>query len=42
MSNYKSRAKSGAERMREYRKRLRDDPVKNEQYLKKEREKNNK
>ena len=28
-------AKTGAERLREYRKRLRDDPVKYEEYLKK-------
>ena len=35
-------AKTGAERLREYRKRLRDDPVKYEEYLKKERERNNK
>ncbi len=41
MPNNRSRAKTGAERLRD-RKRLRDDPVKYEEYLKKERERNSK
>ncbi|MED6278322.1 hypothetical protein CHARACLAT_022561 [Characodon lateralis] len=41
--NNRRRAKRGAERLREYRKCfLRDDPVKYQEYLKKERERNNK
>ena len=38
----KEHKKSGAERVREYRKRLREDPEKYEEYLKKERERNKK
>src|SRR4029434_3774530 len=34
--------KSGAERLREYRQRVRDDPVKHQEYLRKERERNKK
>ncbi|MEQ2187351.1 hypothetical protein GOODEAATRI_003854 [Goodea atripinnis] len=41
--NNRSRAKRGAERLRDYRKCfLRDDPVKYQEYLKKERERKNK
>lgn len=34
--------KSGAERLKEYRQRVRDDPVKHQEYLRKERERNKK
>ena len=36
------KGKSGAERLREYRQRVRDDPVKHQEYLRKERERNKK
>ena len=32
--------KSGSERLREYRQRVRDDPLKHEEYVRKERERN--
>src|SRR4029434_510758 len=37
-----AKGKSGAERLREYRQRVRDDPVKHQEYLRKERERNKK
>src|SRR4029434_2863449 len=36
------KGKSGAERLREYRQRVRDDPMKHQEYLRKERERNEK